>query len=65
MKRYTIVITDQIWEQINNVAEERGISSIDVIRRFIRIGLFVWENRDNEIILRDQSGIETRIVILD
>lgn len=65
-KRYNINIPQELFDQIRMFANERGTTAIDVIKRFIRLGLIVaeCEKTKAKLIIREEDGTEKEIILL-
>ncbi len=66
MRRYTLVLPDGLFAELEQVAERRHTTVVEVLRRFIKLGLIaerVETSPDSELILRE-GGVEQRILLL-
>jgi len=65
MKRYNLVLPHSLFDQVQQVADENGTTVADVVRQFIKLGLFV--NRvatlDNPFIVK-QGETEYKLIVL-
>lgn len=64
LKRYSLVVTGSLFNDVQRTAEEEHTSIIDLLRRYIKLGLFISKianNPDAQIIVR-KNGKEQEIV---
>ena len=61
-KKLTINLAPELHEELQRMAEERGITITELIRRAVALDKFVWEHRDAELLLKD--GDEIRQIVL-
>lgn len=55
-KRYNLVIPTELYNQLGEIAGRDGMSVIDVMRRFIKVGLYidaVSHTKGAKVIIRD------------
>jgi hypothetical protein len=45
-KRYNMVLPNNLYEQIKQAAETRGMTVVEMLRKFIKIGLLAIELQD-------------------
>lgn len=65
-KRYSMVIQPDLYAQVEAVANSHGASVVDILRRFMRLGIMLDEansNPDAAIIVRE-AGVEKEIVLI-
>jgi hypothetical protein len=59
MKRYHLEIQETLYKQVEDIAIENGITVVQVLRRFIKIGLMGIEAQKTPgggLIVRDENG---------
>ena len=64
VKRYTIVLPEDEYVELQNVADRRNITILELLRRFIKLGILMDEaeqNPDAKILI--QEGETEREVI--
>ena len=61
-KKLTINLAPELHEDLQRMAEARGITITELIRRAVALDKFVWEHRDAELLLKD--GDEIRQIVL-
>jgi hypothetical protein len=61
-KKLTINVSPELHEELQRMADERGITITELIRRAVALDKFVHENRDAELLLRD--GDKVRQIVL-
>jgi hypothetical protein len=65
-KRYNLVLPEELYTEVQTLAERRGTTVVEVFRRFIRLGLLIAkaeEAPDMELILR-KGDKEQQLVLL-
>jgi predicted DNA-binding protein len=65
-KRYTLVLPDQVFEQVEQLAKSEGTTIVTIVRKFIKLGLLVTEiqlDPDASIIIREGED-EKHLLIL-
>jgi hypothetical protein len=66
VKRYNLVIPEELFEEVRHEAEKRGTTSVELLRKFIRLGLMavrVQEDPASALILRE-GDTERELLIL-
>jgi CopG-like RHH_1 or ribbon-helix-helix domain, RHH_5 len=64
-KRYNLVLPEELYQEVQTLAEQRGTTVVELLRRFIKLGLLVAkaeESPDMAFILRE--GERERELIL-
>jgi hypothetical protein len=64
-KRYNLVLPEELYQEVQTLAERRGTTVVDLFRRFTKLGLLVAkaeESPDMAFILRE--GDKERELIL-
>jgi hypothetical protein len=61
-KKLTINLAADLHEDLQRMAQERGINVSELIRRAIALDKFVWEHREEELLLK--NGDTTRQIVL-
>ena len=64
-RRYSLVLPLEVWTELEKVADEHGTTMVDLIRRFLKLGLIVTyaEKQNKALVLKDgQSEQEIRII---
>ena len=61
-KKLTINLAPELHEDLQRMAEARGITITELIRRAVALDKFVWEHRNAELLLKD--GDEIRQIVL-
>jgi hypothetical protein len=65
-KRYNLVLPEELYNEVQALAESRGTTVVEVFRRFIRLGLLIAkaeETPDMELILR-KGDKEQRLLLV-
>jgi hypothetical protein len=65
-KRYNLVLPDELYGELQNLADRRSLSVIDVMRKFIQIGMIVDKasTMPNTKILIRENNVDREIVIV-
>ncbi len=64
-KRYNLVLPEELFAKVQELADERGVTVVEILRRFIKLGLLVAQSEDSldsTFIIRE--GESEREVIL-
>lgn len=64
-KRYNLVIPEELFNEVKNVADKQGTTTVEVIRKFIRIGLLAEKTQSepgSALIIRE-GDTERQILI--
>lgn len=64
-KRYNLVLPEELFDQIQAIADERGTTVLEILRRFIKLGLIAAEvekELDSALIIR--QGTKEREIVL-
>ena len=66
IRRYSLILPDSIYEQLEDIANEKGTTLAELIRRFIALGLLamkVEKEPDSELLLRKGDTIRGIILL--
>lgn len=58
-KRYNLVLPDDLFAEVQRIADEEGVPTVEVFRRFIKLGLVlsgIVKNSDEKIVIRGPDG---------
>lgn len=64
-KRYNLVLPQKLYDEVERIAEERDMTVVEVLRRFIKLGLLVADaeaNPDAQLLIRE--GDQERQLVL-
>jgi hypothetical protein len=66
MKRYNLVIPDELYQEIEVVANERKTSVVDIMRQFIKLGLLAAkiEKVPGGALMIRENGKYQRIILI-
>ncbi len=66
MKKYQIVVPESLFEEIEQIAASRQTTVIDIIRRFLKLGLLTAkiENNPNAALFIKEGDTEREIILL-
>lgn len=62
-KKLTINMSNEVHAELARLAEERGITITELIKRAVALDKYVWEHRDAELLLKDGESVR-QIVML-
>jgi hypothetical protein len=65
-KRYTVVLPQELFDNVKQLADERQTTVIDLLRRFVKLGLLAAQlesSPDSALILRE-GDTEKQIILL-
>jgi ATP-dependent Clp protease ATP-binding subunit ClpA len=65
-RRYSLVLPDDLFEQVERLAERQNTSVVELLRRFTRLGLLATQLQDRPdaaLIIRE-GGTEQRVLLL-
>ena len=65
-KRYNLVLPEELFAKVQELADERSVTVVDILRRFIKLGLLVAQSEDSPdstFIIRD-GGSEREVILL-
>lgn len=66
IRRYSLILPDPIYEQLNDIADEKGTTMAELIRRFIGLGFLAMKTSndpDSELLLRNGDTIRGIILL--
>jgi len=63
-KRYHLVLPEDVYEQVKVLAEQKGLSVVDVLRKFIQLGIILSRKSDSTLVIREKDNKETLIVLI-
>lgn len=66
VKRYNLVIPEIVFAEVQAIADERQTSVVDILRRFIKLGIMadgIDKNPDASLVVRE-GDIEKIIILL-
>lgn len=66
MARYNLALPDETYERLQRLAEERGDSVKGIMMKFVRLGFYVEEVREEggTVVTRTEDGSEREVVLL-
>ena len=65
-KRYNLVLPEELFEEIQMVADKQQITVVEILRNFIKLGLLaiqIEETPDSALLIRE-NGTEREIILL-
>lgn len=66
VKRYNLVLPEELFNEVQQIADERQTSVVDILRRFIKLGLLadqIEKSPDSALIIR-QGNAERQIILV-
>jgi len=66
MKRYNLALPELVFQEVQTIADERGVSVVDVLRGFVKLGLLAVkiENDPGASLIYREGDREQRILLL-
>ena len=66
-RRYSLVLSDYTFEEISKLAKELDTSVVEVIKKFLRLGLLMYKYQEDpdvsvQIVEKDKTPIEFKII---
>lgn len=65
-KRYNVVIPQELFDELQNVADNRGVTAVEMLRKFIKLGIlasWIEELPDASLIVRDGDSERELLLI--
>jgi len=65
-RRYNLALPGDLYDELQKLAEKNGTSIVEMLRRFIRLGLLaarLQEDPNSALLIRD-GDTETRVLLL-
>lgn len=65
-KRYNVVLPEELFNELQEVADQKHTTVLELIRRFVKLGLLAVRAEttpDLEFLVRER-GVESRVMIL-
>ncbi len=65
-KRYHLVLPEELFNEVQRLADERGTTVVDLLRRFVKLGLLTAEveaTPDAQLVIREGDR-EQRLLLL-
>lgn len=66
VKRYNLVLPEDLFNEVQKVADSRQTTVVDILRRFIKLGLLaaqIEESPDSTFLIR-QGNVEKQIILV-
>ncbi|MFN8495696.1 MAG: hypothetical protein U0350_49345 [Caldilineaceae bacterium] len=65
-KRYNLVLPEDLFDQVQQLADDRQTTIVDMLRRFIKLGVLAAqiENSPNSALVIRQGNIEQQIILI-
>jgi len=65
LKRYNLVVPAMLFAELQAVADQRGVTVLSLLRRFIKLGLIIAQAEDDpDTVLVLKSGTQERQLLL-
>lgn len=66
VKRYNLVLPEPLFNEVQRIADERQTTVVDIIRRFIKLGLLAaqLENSPESALLIREGNKEKQIILV-
>jgi predicted transcriptional regulator len=56
-KKLTINVSPEVHEELQRLADARGITITELIKRAVALEKFVWEHREGELLLKEGDRV--------
>jgi len=66
VKRYNLVLPEELFGEVEKIAEKRQTTVVDILRRFIKLGLLatqIEETPDSALLIRE-GNVERQIIFM-
>jgi hypothetical protein len=63
MRRMHIIVPDELHSAVKELAQAKGVTAVDVIRQFLKLGLLATQP-GMKVYIEDEAGKESRVMIL-
>jgi hypothetical protein len=65
-KRYNLSLPEQLYEELGREANERGVTIVELLRSFIKLGLLIMkmEKKDDVSLIIREGDVEREIILL-
>lgn len=66
IKRYNLVLPEELFNEVQRIADDRQTTVVDILRRFIKLGLLadrIEKSSDSALIIRE-GDIERQIILV-
>ena len=66
LKRYNLVLPEELFNEVEKIANKRQTTVVDILRRFIKLGLLatqIEESPDGALLIRE-GNVERQIVFM-
>lgn len=66
VKRYNLVLPEDLFNEVQRIADDRQTTVVDILRRFIKLGLLadrIEKSPDSALIIRE-GEIERQIILV-
>ena len=57
MKRYSLELPVELFNEVRQIAHEQHTTVVEVIRKFIKLGLAIEKTPDNALYIREGSSL--------
>ena len=64
MRRYSLQIPTELFDQVQSLADEQQTTVVDLLRRFIKLGLMAAKAGENTQFIVRTDGVDREIVLL-
>ena len=66
IKRYSLALPEELFNELQRVADEKQTSIVEVLRKYIKVGLLLEsiENSPDSTLLIREGGTERQIILI-
>ncbi len=62
-KRYNLKLPEELYSELKRISDNHNTSVIDILRRFIKMGLIIEATPDASFFIR-KNGTEKEVIVL-
>lgn len=66
VKRYNLVLPEELFNEVQRIADDRQTTVVDILRRFIKLGLLadrIEKSPDSALLIRE-GNVERQIILV-
>lgn len=64
MKRYNFALPEELYNELQAIADKQSVSVVDVIRQFIKLGLFVNKLSQTSKLLVRENNVDKEVILI-
>jgi hypothetical protein len=64
MKRYNLVLPEELYSELEKVADDKGVPVVELLRKFIKLGLLALDaEKDGGGVIIFANGKEKQVIM--